>query len=131
MKRRKKKIMLIDESVAGLLVGKMILACESYDVVTARSRREGIEKLSSERPDLIVMSAFAGARRGVRSTPCDDVRLHEATRTTPIVLLTARVRSLQEAHGDCDYIAKPVNGLELLAKVRSRLRDGQDRGGEG
>ncbi len=128
MGRGKKKILLIDESVAGLLVGKMILGKEAYEVVTARSRGEGVAKAFAERPDLIVMSA--GSRASAHPTSlCDDLRANESTRATPI-LLVATARGPSAARGGCDYVMKPIDGMDLLAKVRSRLRDGQDRGGE-
>jgi PleD family two-component response regulator len=129
MGRGKKKILLIDESVAGLLVGKMILGREAYDVVTARGRSEGIAKAFAERPDLIVMSA--GSHANAHSTSvCDDLRANEGTRATPVLLVTTRPRGPSAARGGCDYVMKPIDGMDLLAKVRSRLRDGHDRGGE-
>jgi PleD family two-component response regulator len=129
MGRGKKKILLIDESVAGLLVGKMILGKEAYDVVTARSRGEGVAKAFAERPDLIVMSA--GSHASTRATSvCDDLRANESTRATPVLLVTTRTRGPSAARGGCDYVMKPIDGMDLLAKVRRGLRDGQDRGGE-
>ena len=127
MGRGKKKILLIDESVAGLLVGKMMLGKEAYEVVTARSRREGVAKAIVERPDLIVMSAGSHASAHPTSV-CDDLRANESTRATPILLVGTRGPSA--ARGGCDYVMKPIDGMDLLAKVRSRLRDGQDRRGE-
>ena len=129
MGRGKKKILLIDESVAGLLVGKMMLGKEAYEVVTARSRGEGVAKAIAERPDLIVMSAGSHASAHPTSV-CDDLRANESTRATPILLVTTRVSGPSAARGGCDYVMKPIDGMDLLAKVRSRLRDGQDRRGE-
>jgi CheY-like chemotaxis protein len=129
----KKKILLIDASSAGLMVGRMILGKEAYDVVTARSGHEGLEKALAELPDLIVMSAGTASAAGAQGPrTCEALRAHEGTRATPILLVTTRaastasgheddVRALREPTGECDYVTKPISGLELLTKVRSRL----------
>jgi CheY-like chemotaxis protein len=145
MGRSKKKILLIDESIAGLMVGKMILGRDAYDVVTARTGREGLEKAFAERPDLIVLSAGSAATAGPHDAKtCEALRAHDGTRATPILLVTTRprsgssaegdggrLRSASEAGGSCDYVTKPVSGLELLTKVRCGLGERHERRGEG
>jgi CheY-like chemotaxis protein len=135
MGRSKKKILLIDASSAGLMVGKMILGKADYDVVTARSGHEGLEKALAERPDLIVLCPSASTTTGVQASKAFvALRTHEDTRATPIVLLTmrARIHPAGAARGRCDYVTKPVDGLQLLTMVRSRLgettRDPQGAG---
>ena len=146
MGRSKKKILLIDESIAGLMVGKMILGRDAYDVVTARTGREGLEKAFAERPDLIVLSAGSAVTTGdggcQGAKTCEVLRTHDRTRATPILVLTTRARRGHapasdgdgglrpfEAAEGCDYVTKPVSGLELLTKVRCRLGEIQDRRG--
>ncbi len=131
----KKKILLIDASSAGLMVGKMILGKDAYDVVTARNGHEGLEKALAERPDLIVLCASTGTTLGVRaSKACEALWMHEDTRATPIVLVTsqARIHPVGVARGNCDYVTKPIDGLKLLTTVRRRLgepsRDPQGAG---
>jgi DNA-binding response OmpR family regulator len=133
MGRGKKKILLIDASSAGLMVGKMILGRGAYDVVTARSGHEGLEKALAERPDLIVLSAGTGPTTGAQaSKACEALRAHEDTRATPIVLVTARSKSQPGGvgRGTCGYVTKPIDGLELLTMVRSRLGE-SSRGSQG
>jgi len=143
MGRSKKKILLIDESVAGLMVGKMILGRDAYDVVTARTRREGLEKAFAEKPDLIVMSAGSRQVGPHDATTCEALRAHEGTRGTPILVVTTRMWSAtgpvagqgESLHPSarreetCDYITKPISGLDLLTKVRSWLGEGPNRRG--
>jgi CheY-like chemotaxis protein len=133
MGRSKKKILLIDASSAGLMVGKMILGRGAYDVVTARSGHEGLEKALAERPDLIVLCAGTVPQAGAHdSNACDALRAHEDIRATPIVLVTARAGrpSADPSRGGCEYVTKPIDGLELITKVRSRLGESsRDRQG--
>src|SRR5580698_7405012 len=128
MGRSKKKMLVIDGSIAGLMVGKMILGGDAYDVITARTGREGLEKAFVEMPDLIVLSAgsavTAGDAGSEGANTCEALRTHERTRATPILVLT----TLGAGEG-CDYVTKPVSGLELLTKVRCRLGEIQDRRG--
>jgi DNA-binding response OmpR family regulator len=56
---------------------------------------------------------------------CQKLREHEATRTTPIIMVTTRGEETNVENGyssGCsDYITKPINGPELLAKLRGFL----------
>ena len=127
----RKKILLIDESSVGLMVGKMLLGRSVYDVLTARNGHEGLERAFAERPDLIVMSPGARAAQASGPRPsnaCERLRENEGTRTTPILWITTRREGTVRSDGvseceRCDYVSKPIDGHELLTKVRSRLVD--------
>jgi len=119
----KKKILLVDDSTTVLLMEKMILAKNQYDVVEARDGLEGVAKALSEKPDLILMDVVMpkldgfGAVRQLRAQP--------ATQATPIIMVTTRgeLESVESgyASGCTDYVTKPINGLDLLTKVKSCL----------
>lgn len=119
----KKKILLVDDSTTVLLMEKMILAKNQYDVVEARDGLEGVAKALSEKPDLILMDVVMpkldgfGAVRQLRAQP--------ATKATPIIMVTTRgeLESVESgyASGCTDYVTKPINGLDLLTKVKSCL----------
>jgi len=119
----KKKILLVDDSTTVLLMEKMILAKNQYDVVEARDGLEGVAKALSEKPDLILMDVVMpkldgfGAVRQLRAQP--------ATKATPIIMVTTRgeLESVENgyASGCTDYVTKPINGLDLLTKVKSCL----------
>lgn len=119
----RKKILLVDDSSTVLLMEKMILSKSEYDVVTARDGLEGIEKAKVERPDLILMDVVMPRMDGFEAVR--KLREDEATKAIPVIMVTTRgeLQSVETgyASGCSDYVTKPINGLELLTKVRSCL----------
>ena len=119
----RKKILLVDDSNTVILMEKMILAKGPYDIVVAKDGQEGVEKAASEKPDLIVMDVMMPRMTGFEA--CKHLRSQKSTAATPIILVTTRgeeqsVKSGREA-GCSDYVTKPINGAELLSKVRGYL----------
>jgi DNA-binding response OmpR family regulator len=119
----RKKILIVDDSAVILMMERLILSHEPYDLVTAQDGREAIEKALTEKPDLILLDVVLPHLTGFEVLR--RLREHEATRSTPIIMVTTRseVESLEAAYaGGCnDYITKPIEGVELLWKVRSCL----------
>lgn len=119
----RKKILLVDDSSTVLLMEKMILSKSEYDVVTARDGIEGVEKARNERPDLILMDVVMPRMDGFEAVR--KLREDAATRSIPVIMVTTRgeLQSVETgyASGCSDYVTKPINGLELLTKVRSCL----------
>jgi DNA-binding response OmpR family regulator len=119
----RKKILLVDDSSTVLLMEKMILSKSEYDVVTARDGLEGVEKARCERPDLILMDVVMPRMDGFEAVR--KLREDDATRSIPVIMVTTRgeLQSVETgyASGCSDYVTKPINGLELLTKVRSCL----------
>jgi CheY-like chemotaxis protein len=123
MNEPKKKILLVDDSKTALMIEKMLLGKASYEVITANDGHEGVQKALSERPDLILMDVVMPTMTGLQA--CRVLRTHDATKTTPIILVTTRGEreTVEEgyASGCNDYVTKPINGLELLSKLRDQL----------
>jgi DNA-binding response OmpR family regulator len=119
----RKKILLVDDSSTVLLMERMILSKSEYEVVTAKDGQEGVEKARSERPDLILMDVVMPRMDGFEA--CRRLREQEDTAAIPVIMVTTRgeLASVETgyASGCNDYVTKPINGLELLAKVRSCL----------
>jgi DNA-binding response OmpR family regulator len=119
----RKKILLVDDSSTVLLMERMILSKSEYDVVTARDGQEGVEKALAEKPDLILMDVVMPRMDGFEA--CKKLREQEGTKSIPVIMVTTRgeLSSVESgyASGCNDYVTKPINGLELLAKVRSCL----------
>ncbi|PTL83209.1 PleD family two-component system response regulator [Vitiosangium sp. GDMCC 1.1324] len=121
----KKKILLVDDSSTVLLLHRMMLSHCGYELLTARDGQEALDKASTERPDLIFLDVLMPRMDGFQT--CRALRSRTETRDVPIILVTTRgephyVRQGFES-GCTDYITKPFDGEELLAKVRSHLEE--------
>ena len=121
---RKKKILAVDDSRTALLLERTLLE-PAFDVVTASTGEEGLKQAAAERPDLILMDVEMPGMTGLEA--CRRLRAAPATERTPIILVTchSELESLEGAfaNGCTDYVIKPVDGTELLLKVRSYLAE--------
>ena len=123
MQPERKKILLVDDSRTSLLMERMILRQGPYDLVIANDGVEAVEQARAESPDLILMDVVMPRMTGFEALRA--LRLSEATRNIPVILVTTRGESENVEEGweaGCnDYVNKPINPEELLAKVRSCL----------
>jgi DNA-binding response OmpR family regulator len=119
----KKKILVVDDSQTALFLERMILQKGPYDLLTARDGEEAVLRALADRPDLIVMDVVMPRKTGVEA--CRELKGRAETRAIPIILATTRgdPESVEAgwAAGCNDYVTKPVNGPELLAKVRGLI----------
>jgi CheY-like chemotaxis protein len=125
MHDKRKKILLVDDSRTSLFMERMILRQGPYDVVIANDGIEGVEQAKAEFPDLILMDVVMPRMTGFEALR--TLRGEPSTRHIPVILVTTRGESENVEEGweaGCsDYINKPINPEELLAKVRSCLAE--------
>jgi CheY-like chemotaxis protein len=118
-----KKILLVDDSNTVLLMERMILSPGRYELTTARNGLEGVERARTELPDLILLDMMMPQMNGLDALAA--IRAEERTRHIPVIMVTTRSEadSMEAgfARGCNDYVTKPVNSNELLAKVRGLL----------
>jgi CheY-like chemotaxis protein len=118
-----KKILLVDDSNTILMVERMMLMKGPYEVVTASDGQEAITKARTEQPDLILMDVIMPKMDGFEAVR--QIRSQPATRDIPIIMVTTRSEAQNVENGfesGCnDYVVKPINGTELLSKLRSYL----------
>jgi DNA-binding response OmpR family regulator len=120
--RKKIKLMIVDDEVDLLAELQPLMERSGYDVVSATNGAQALELIPHEQPDLIILDMLMPKLDG------RDVlrRLREGDCWMPVILLTQvntaaeRVLSLQE--GADDYLNKPFDPLELVARVQAVLR---------
>ena len=119
----RKKILLVDDSNTVILMEKMILAKGPYDIVVAKDGQEGVEMAAAQKPDLILMDVMMPRMTGFEA--CKRLRSQKHTAAIPVILVTTRGEEASVKNGydsGCnDYVTKPINGGELLSKVRGYL----------
>jgi DNA-binding response OmpR family regulator len=119
----RKKILLVDDSNTILMMEKMILTKGPYTMVTASNGEEAVAKAESENPDLILMDVVMPKMDGFEAVR--RIRRMAAVAAVPIIMVTTRgeehnIEAGYEA-GCTDYVTKPIDGLELMAKLRNYL----------
>lgn len=119
----RKRVLLVDDSATTLMMEKMILRQEDFDLVTASNGEEAIERAERERPDLILLDVVMPRKNGFEV--CRALRQTPGLSSVPIILVTTRSEpeSLEAGYlsGCTDFVMKPINSLELLTKVRNYL----------
>jgi DNA-binding response OmpR family regulator len=114
---------LIIEDEPNMVVGlKDSCEYEGYEVAVARDGKEGLEKASTEKPDIILLDVMLPLMSGL--DVCRTLRSRGIE--TPILMLTARSQELDKVVGlevgADDYVTKPFSIKELLARIRAHLR---------
>lgn len=116
-----KRILLVDDSNTALMMVKLILKAGNYEFLVARDGEEGVKVALAERPDLILMDLVMPKLDGLGA--CKQLQQHPETQQTPIIMVTTRTEAanMESAfrNGATDYVTKPINGAELLLKVRN------------
>ena len=119
----RKKILLVDDSSTILMMEKFILRNDPYVLITATNGEEAVRKAQSEQPDLILLDVIMPRMGGFEA--CRLIRDEASTKHIPIIMVTTRGEAVNVetgwVSGCTDYVTKPINAVELLAKVRNLL----------
>jgi two-component system phosphate regulon response regulator PhoB len=118
------RILVVEDEVDVALLITYNLEAEGYVVESAARGDEAELRLAESAPDLLILDWMLPGVSGIEI--CRRLRAREATRTLPVIMVTARheeserVRGL--AVGADDYVVKPFSVIELMARVRALLR---------
>jgi len=118
------RILVVDDDKEIVRILRVYLEKAGYEVLTAYAGETALHIIRSDRPDLVMLDLMLPDRDGWSITRI--VREDAALAATPIIMLTARVESDDKIHGlnlgADDYIPKPFNPHEVVARVRAVLR---------
>ena len=114
-----KKILVVDDSPTERHVLVDLLTKNGYQVITAESGEEGVEKAKKELPNLVLMDVVMPGLNGYQATR--TLTREESTKHIPIIVCTSKGQETDKIwglrQGAQDYLVKPVNGEELLSKI--------------
>jgi CheY-like chemotaxis protein len=118
------KILVIDDQPINVQLLKRKLEREGLQVVAAYNGREGLEKIAAEKPELILLDVMMPDMDGIEV--CQRLQANEETRAIPVIFITARTTKESKLEGlgvgAVDYITKPIDLDETLARVQTQLR---------
>ena len=114
-------ILIVDDEPQIRRVMLTTLTSHGYTVVEAASGEEALEKLRSERPDLIILDVNMPGISGIET--CAEIR---TSSDVPIIMLTIRNSERDKVQaldaGADDFVVKPFGVQELMARIRAALR---------
>lgn len=117
------RILVVDDAPQNVKLLQLILKDAGYRVIEAYSGREALDKVRQERPDAVILDVRMPGMTGYEV--CETLRREPDFATLPIIMVTAlslpeeRLRGIEA--GATDFIAKPFNKKELLARVQTSL----------
>ena len=117
----KQRILLVDDEADILEFISYNLIKEGYEVYTATNGKQALEKACEVHPHLILLDVMMPDMDGIAM--CRRIR---ETNNIPIIMVSAKTQDIDKivglSTGADDYVAKPFNPLELMARVKSQLR---------
>jgi len=116
-----KTILIVDDKLSALRLLTDYLTEHGFRTITAANGREALYVARHEKPDLVLLDLMMPEMDGL-----EFMRLFRRERSTPVIMLTARVEEADKVVGlelgADDYVTKPFGMAELVARIRAVLR---------
>ncbi len=120
----KQKILIVDDEPDALELISYNLKAAGFDVITADDGEEAIKKARAAQPALILLDVMLPEVDGLEV--CKTLRRDAATKSVPIIMLTAKAAEIDRVLGlelgADDYVTKPFSPRELVLRVKALLR---------
>jgi adenylate cyclase len=117
------RILVVDDTPANIQTVAAILKDKGYQLSVATSGMQALQVMEKVVPDLILLDVMMPELDGLQT--CQRIKGHEAWRDIPIIFLTAKTETADLVKGfevgAVDYVGKPFNAHELLARVNTHL----------
>lgn len=116
-------VLVVDDQMQNIQVVGTVLTREGYEVIPATSGAQALQRVNARLPDLVLLDVVMPEMDGF--AVCKRLREHPDTARLPVIFVSAAndtetiVRGLEA--GGVDYITKPFNKAELLARVRTQV----------
>jgi len=119
----KGRVLVVDDEIYIVHILDFSLGMEGYEVVTALDGEAALEKIRTEKPDLIVLDIMMPKLDGYEV--CKSIKSNAATQHIPVILLSAKGRNVDQKMGfdvgADDYITKPFSPRKLVERINQLL----------
>lgn len=123
-----KKVLVVDDEPDVLLLCRVNLEFEGYEVVEAADGQQAMEKVAEHTPDVILLDVMMPRMDGWQVLSA--LKADETYRDIPVVMLTAKVQDADQirgwSSGVAEYITKPFSPLSLSQVIRDVLANDPD-----
>jgi len=118
------KILIVDDSRLIAHVAKTMLTKRGHEIILAQDGKAGLEAARSEKPDIILLDVIMPIMDGYEV--CEHLKEDDSTKEIPIIMVTSKAEAADKVKGlemgALDYVTKPFDEGELIARVNIHLR---------
>ena len=119
-----KRVLVVEDEANIMLSLVFVLEREGYEVRSATTGRDGLAEMQRQPPDLVILDLMLPGLGGLEI--CRELRASRQTAGIPILMLTAKAEETDQVVGFTmganDYVTKPFDHRELVARIRAFLR---------